>query len=414
MAASRAIAINVGQPSAFRMQRAARPLHRPAMPQYMPAAPAPRPAGHPQAVRAQAMRAPTVRPQMAWLPTGIFILKLIASGLAGATITLAFWPSDRTPSTSQSSDADPYRTASPPDQQESQVYRRAPQPSEPMVRDRAREAALLREAFERPIPQNYPRRVHTVRITLPPQQVAYAPAVNPPPVGNSPAGKRPDFGALAGKPLRYLIGGSAGQGRDGEVTMVSYSTNSLVKHGISIAYCNLFEENKTGKYGPYLHTSDTARQYNEGQIDPKGAGWEKNLREQYERRRKAGFEYVELDNPDAYKIKDVIGAIELAATYNLKVIAKNPGITDDPVRYVSHPNVYGIIVEKGAGGANDMEALRKKAGKPNLPVWFVAFGSGRSWAGSVASAAKRYPNMGVTYSSAGEYGNAIDVLQPSS
>ena len=60
----------------------------------------------------------------------------------------------------------------------------------------------------------------------------------------------------------------------------------------------------------------------------------------------------------------MIGAIELAATYNLKVIAKNPGITDDPVRYVSHPNVYGIIVEKGAGGAADMEALRKKAGKP--------------------------------------------------
>ena len=97
MAASRAIAINVGQPAAFRMQRAARPLHRPAMPQYMPATPVPRPAGHPQAVRAQAMRAPAVRPPMAWLPTAIFILKLIASGLAGATITLALWPSDRAP-----------------------------------------------------------------------------------------------------------------------------------------------------------------------------------------------------------------------------------------------------------------------------------------------------------------------------
>ena len=358
--------------------------------------------------------APAVHPPMAWLPTAIFLLKLIASGLAGATITLAFWPSDRAPVDSQSLEQNDYRTAAAPDQQESQAYRRTPQRSEPMVRDRAREAALLREAFERPVPQNYPRRVQTVRITLPPQHVAYAPPVNPPPVGNSPTGKRPDFSALAGKPLRYLIGGSAGQGRDGEVTMVSYSTNSRVKHGISIAYCNLFEENNTGKYPPYLHTSDTARQYNEGQIDPKGAGWEKNLREQYERRRKAGFEYVELDNPDAYKIKDVIGAIELAATYNLKVIAKNPGITDDPVRYVSHPNVYGIIVEKGAGGANDMEKLRKKAGKPELPVWFVAFGSGRSWAGSVASAAKRYPNMGVTYSSAGEYGNAIDVLQPAS
>ena len=49
---------------------------------------------------------------------------------------------------------------------------------------------------------------------------------------------------------------------------------------------------------------------------------------------------------------------------------------------------------------------------PTLPVWFVAFGSGRAWAGNVASAAKQYRNMGVTYSSAGEYGNAIDVLVP--
>ena len=162
-----------------------------------------------------------------------------------------------------------------------------------------------------------------------------------------------------------------------EVTEVAYSA-APVKRGISIAYCNLFDEHNTRRYGPYLRTSDTAAQYNEGQIDPRGPGWEKNLREQFDRRKKQGFEYIELDNPDAYSIKDVIGA----------------------------------IVEKGAGGAGDMDALRRKAGKPELPVWFVAFGSGRAWAGNVASAAKQYRNMGVTYSSAGEYGNAIDVLVP--
>jgi len=80
--------------------------------------------------------------------------------------------------------------------------------------------------------------------------------------------------------------------------------------------------------------------------------------------------------------------------------------------YVGHPNVYGIIVEKGAGNPSGMDTLRRRAGKPDLPVWFVAFGSGRSWAGSVADAAKHYRNMGVTYSSAGEYGNAIDILPP--
>jgi hypothetical protein len=220
--------------------------------------------------------------------------------------------------------------------------------------------------------------------------------------------------ALEGKPLRYLIGTEAsGSGRDDQVTVVSYSTTRPAKRGVSIAYCNLFDENNTGRYGPYLHTSGTAAQYSEGQIDPRGLGWEKNLREQFERRRMQGFEYVELDNPDAYSIKDVIGAIELAASYGLKVIAKNPGLMEDgATSYVAHPNVHGIIVERGAGSAGDMEALRREAGKPTLPVWFVAHGDGRAWAGDVANAAKHYRNMGVTYSSAGEYGNAIDILPP--
>lgn len=405
MVAIRAMAVSIGRPAAFRMQRPARPLHRPAMPLYVPAA------------RRQPQSA--AQPQMAWLSTGIFALKLMASLLAGATITLAFWPSNRPAVPAQS-----YLPAV----QESQVSRRAaPQEPQEYVRDRERETALLKAAFERPIPTNYPRKVQTVRITLPSQNVAETPAsvrvataslgnvpAIVPPTGNLPLGNRGDYTALSGKPLRYLIGGSAGPGHDGEVTMVSYSTNSPVKHGISIAYCNLFEENKTGKYGPYLNSSDTAKQYNEGQIDPKGPGWEKNLREQFARRKSAGFQYIELDNPDAYAIKDVIGAIELAETYGLKVIAKNPGLMGGSAAtaYVTHRNVYGIIVEKGAGGANDMEALRKRAGKPDLPVWFVAFGSGRGWAGSVANSAKSYRNMGVTYSSAGEYGNAIDVLQP--
>lgn len=364
---------------------------------------------------------------MPWLPTAIFSLKLVASGLAGATITMAFWPNDRLPAASHSTEVNRDRTAYEAPRQESSVQRRAPQPAPEIERDRAREIALLKEAFERPIPVNFPRRVQTVRITLPAQNVAETPAsvrvataalgnmpAIVPPTGNLSIGK-PDYAALSGKPLRYLIGtDSTGLGRDSEVTMVSYGASQPVKHGISIAYCNLFDERNTGKYGPYLHNSDTAKQYNEGQIDPRGPGWEKNLREQFARRKSAGFQYIELDNPDAYSIKDVIGAIELAETYGLKVIAKNPGLMGGSAAtaYVAHRNVYGIIVEKGAGGASDMEALRKRAGKPNLPVWFVAFGSGRGWAGSVANTAKNYRNMGVTYSSAGEYGNAIDVLQP--
>lgn len=223
----------------------------------------------------------------------------------------------------------------------------------------------------------------------------------------------PPANILEGKPLRYLIGAdAAGQGREDEVTVASYDAPPA-RYGISIGYCNLFDENNTGRYGPYLHTSGTAAQYNEGQIDPRGRGWDKNLREQFERRRKQGFAFIELDNTDAYAVQDVIGAIDLAGRYDLKVIAKNPALLSSATSYVAHSNVVGIIVERGAGGAEEMDRLRRQAGKPALPVWFVAFGKGRSWAGNVATTARNYRNMGVTYSSAGEYGNSIDLLRPS-
>jgi hypothetical protein len=109
----------------------------------------------------------------------------------------------------------------------------------------------------------------------------------------------PPVNFLEGKPLRYLIGADGvGQGREDEVTVSPYDAGPAT-HGISIGYCNLFDENNTGRYGPYLHKSDTAAQYNEGQIDPRGRGWDKNLREQFERRKKQGFAYIELILPSS-------------------------------------------------------------------------------------------------------------------
>lgn len=221
-------------------------------------------------------------------------------------------------------------------------------------------------------------------------------------------------GRLEGKPLRYLIGTDvSGLGHDGEITEVSYSATTPTAYGVSIKYCNLFDEENTGQYGPYLHTSDTAAEYNEGQIDPAGPGWMRNLQDQYERAAAQGFEYIELDNADAYQIEHVLGAIEAAKNSGLKVIAKNPLLLKDgAMLYVAHPNVFGVIVERGAGGPADMHLLREEAGKPKLPVWFVAFGKGRAWADNVADTARQFRNMGVTYSSKGEYRNFIHLLRP--
>src|SRR5262245_32812554 len=226
---------------------------------------------------------------------------------------------------------------------------------------------------------------------------------------------------LEGKPLRYLIGGDdSAQGRDDEVFELSFDAEAPPKHGIGIKYCNLLDEKynkkkKTGNYGPYAAASDVARQYGEGQIDPKGPGWKKNLVDQFTRAKSQGFEYIELDNPDSYSIEPVLDAINLAQSYGLKVIAKNPGLIDnDAERYVAHPNVFGIIVEKDASTPEEMDALRRKAGKQTLPVWFVYFGKGKKQAEAIAAVARSYKNMGVTYSTAGEYKNATDLLRPAS
>src|SRR5262245_52575143 len=398
MGATHAIAVRVAPAPAVRLAPLARPSYRTAAPPRQAVRPLP------TFLRVQAPQAGWARWQ-AWplIPAANFALKLVAAALAGATVTLVLVPDAR----KAAAPAAPRAVISAEAPHESTVY------AQPRTQRLARGTPGL--MLERDVPINFPRRVQTMRYA-PTAALAVPPIAALPPVKESitrPMPGPPQVNPLAGKPLRYLIGTeSAGPGRDDAVTMVAYGTSAPVRHGISIAYCNLFDEHNTGKYGPYLHNSDTAKQYNEGQIDPRGAGWEKNLREQFERRKKQGFEYVELDNPDAYSIKDVIGAIELAESHGLKVIAKNPGLMKGAVDYVAHRNVYGIIVEKGAGGAADMEALRKKAGKPDLPVCFVAFGKGKGWADSVASTAKCYRNMGVTYSSAGEYGNAIDILPP--
>lgn len=215
--------------------------------------------------------------------------------------------------------------------------------------------------------------------------------------------------ALAGLPLRYLIGSDEpGHGRDGEVIEVGYDISVRPVFGVAVKYCNLFDEHNTGRFGPYRDESDTAKEYDEGEIDPTGDGWNENLSQQFERAVRQGYHYVELDNPDAYAVDDVLGAVRLAATYGLAVIAKNPLLMDgDPIPYVRE--CCGAIVERGAGSPRDMNDLRLAAGKPELPVWFVAFGAGFAWAEAIARTAKHYKEMRVTYSARGEYGSSDDV-----
>ena len=106
-------------------------------------------------------------------------------------------------------------------------------------------------------------------------------------------------------------------------------------------------------------------------------------------------------------------AVDRAGEYGLKVIAKNPLLMEgDPTPYLAHPDVFGAIVERGAGDPVRMDRLRKAAGKPDLPIWFVAFGAGRAWADDVSNKARGLKNIGVTVSAHGEYRTSTDILRP--
>lgn len=219
-------------------------------------------------------------------------------------------------------------------------------------------------------------------------------------------------------PLRYLIGADSDQqltGVAGEIIEVGYDVRDVPHLGTAIKYCNLLDEKHSGDYGPYLKMTGTAKQYNEYVPDPDQEGFQDNLDDQFERADHDGFAYVELDNPDDkhFKFKHLKMAVDLAESYGLKVIFKNPLVIDYDVKeLIAHPNVYGIIVEKDAGNPVQMDKLRRDAGKQFLPVWFVSFGDGKRWTQDIAIDAAHYKNMGVTYSSDGEYGNCVDILRP--
>lgn len=210
-----------------------------------------------------------------------------------------------------------------------------------------------------------------------------------------------------GQRLKYLIGSNGVPTQHkGYVVEVPYDCYDRPV-GLSIKYCNLFDEKNTGKYGPYMHSSSTAREYDEGQISPQGEGWDRNIREQLEKALSSGFRYIELDNPDAYHLdKDIFPVIRKANEMGFGVIAKNPAICrGNKKAYIDM--CEAIIVEKDCGTPEQHESIRG-----DKTVWFVAFEDGRDWANLTAHHIheKGYKNMFVSYSPRGEYVSSIDII----
>lgn len=214
---------------------------------------------------------------------------------------------------------------------------------------------------------------------------------------------------LLGRGLRYLIDRDHDSGEGDAVTELGYDATQPCAAGISVKYGNLFDEKNTGELGPYLSTSDTAREYREGQIDPRGPGWRRNLDDQIQRAVRQQFRVLELDNRDAYRVADVLRAYDMAARAGLRVIVKNPCSSDHDEtceKLVSHPAACGLVTERDCGSPDEVDALRRRAGCPGLPAWFVSFGrDGLEWARGVAPRAGQL-GMSVSWSRVGEYGSS--------
>lgn len=186
---------------------------------------------------------------------------------------------------------------------------------------------------------------------------------------------------LYGKPLVYLIGAASARAIPGSVVEPPYGRD-VPGTDDKIAYLNLFSR---AEYGPA-----------EPQFE-----WARRL-----------YKFAELDNKVAYSIGDVQEATTLAHSYGLGVVAKNPVLTNGPLQFMAHPNVFGVIVERGAGTPATYDDLRKRARKDGLlPVWFVFDGPTGAQQCAEQIQFGKYKGMGVTYST-DRYNDSHTVLLP--
>lgn len=226
--------------------------------------------------------------------------------------------------------------------------------------------------------------------------------------------------ALAGRRVRYLIGATGDKiilPDQPDATVVlpyDYEHPVHLDACAAIGYINLFDEFGTGNLGPYRTDTETAQRYGERVIEQYGSGWDKNLRRQFEKWRRLGVAFVELDNAEAYPLQALLGAVDMAESYGLRVIAKNPHLIERGAKYVSR--CYGIISEQGAGDPWSIDQIRQDAGRPLMPIWFVAYtddeNNGGAWAQRIKHVCEAYVGMGVTHSPDGEYTSSEDVLVP--
>jgi lysozyme family protein len=210
--------------------------------------------------------------------------------------------------------------------------------------------------------------------------------------------------------LRYLIGLDQDQGAAGTLTVVGYDATTPPVLGVGAKYVNLRDEKGAGNLGPYLTipNDDIERDYGVRAPDPAHDGFWSNLRGQLDLAVAQGFHWVELDNLDTYDVGVALRCLDEAHTRGLRVLVKNPCMVHGDERaLVLHPAAAATITEEDCGTVAQVLALRA-----DLPAYFVAYGSDRSWAEARAAEAHQLGagGVGVTFSPGGEYTNTEEII----
>jgi len=209
---------------------------------------------------------------------------------------------------------------------------------------------------------------------------------------------------LYGLPLRYLINRDIEdewEAKDDEVIVVGPDHIRKTKRGISVKYCTLYKDGKA------LDPGTDQKKYT-----PETSIYYKNLHDQFGITQKYGFKLIVLDNLNDPTFNEfcVRRAVDLAFVYKLGVILKNPQLSFNALDLLKHPDVFGMIIDR-AGTPATMDKLRRDAGKPLLPIWYIGSGE-REALDNIAIDAVHYHHIGVSFSSKGEYQNSIDILRP--
>lgn len=129
-----------------------------------------------------------------------------------------------------------------------------------------------------------------------------------------------------------------------------------------------------------------------------------------------GFRHVEIGPTGRLRLGEFMELLTHTHGLGLGVIARNALRSTGSFQYLSHPNVFGCVVERECGSPTEYDNLRRDIRKDGLlPVWFVFDGADGADGCAEEIRLRDLKGMGVTFAaglSPVKYDDSHSVLTP--